>query len=122
MPIVYVHGVSIRDDREWDDLEQLLRRYIAPKIADDPENVSISRCYWGEYGAKFRWCGASAPSSPLRTAFGAQQTKATIDKLRHVSLQDLALENKYEKLKAQLNPQPLKKELPHLYQRMRLTL
>jgi hypothetical protein len=66
MPIIYVHGVFTRDDRDWDLIEGLLRQFIAPKIAKDPENVMVSRCYWGDYGAKFRWGGASAPTSPLR--------------------------------------------------------
>lgn len=66
MPIVYVHGVSIRDDNGWDTIESYLREYIAPKIAKDPQNVLIERCYWGDHGAKFRWSGASAPTSPLR--------------------------------------------------------
>jgi hypothetical protein len=66
MPIIYVHGVFIRDDKGWDVTEGLLRQFIAPKIAKDPQNVLISRCFWGEHGAKFRWGGASAPTSPLR--------------------------------------------------------
>lgn len=66
MPIVYVHGVSTRDERGWELLEALLRRYVAPKISDDPENVTVFFSYWGDFGAKFRWNGASAPTSPLR--------------------------------------------------------
>lgn len=66
MPIIYVHGVYIRDDQGWDIIETNLRRYIAPKLARDPENVLISRCFWGEHGAKFRFGGACTPNSPLR--------------------------------------------------------
>jgi hypothetical protein len=83
MPIIYVHGVSVRDDREWDDLHLLLRKYVAPKIAADPQNVWIKRCYWGDYGAKFRWSGASAPSSPTRIKLQELLDKGA-DKIRSV--------------------------------------
>lgn len=66
MPIVYVHGVSTRDEKGWELLEALLRRYVAPKISKDPDNVQVFFSYWGDFGAKFRWNGASAPTSPLR--------------------------------------------------------
>ncbi len=66
MPIVYVHGVSTRDEKGWELLEALLRRYVAPKISKDPDNVTVFFSYWGDFGAKFRWNGASAPTSPLR--------------------------------------------------------
>jgi hypothetical protein len=66
MPIVYVHGVSTRDERGWELLEALVRRYVAPKISDDPENVTVFFSYWGDFGAKFRWNGVSAPTSQLR--------------------------------------------------------
>jgi hypothetical protein len=70
MPIVYVHGVANRLDDEdqlpgWDEVSAYLRRYIAPEISDLPEGVSIKRAYWGDYGAIFRWSGASRPRSKL---------------------------------------------------------
>jgi len=50
VPILYVHGVAIRNDDYWLPLEQLLRAFIAPVIAGDPENVWIQRCYWAHGG------------------------------------------------------------------------
>ena len=76
MPIVYIHGVSIRDDSGWSQLEAMLRRFVAPKISDDPENVAITRCFWGEFGAKFRWSGACTPASPLRDIMDGLLTRA----------------------------------------------
>ena len=96
MPIIYVHGVSIRDDREWDDLQLLLRRYVAPQIATDPGNVLISRCYWGEYGAKFRWSGGSAPTSPMRETLDKLVAQGT-DKL------NTAVEQSTQRTRAGLN-------------------
>lgn len=89
MPIVFVHGVSVRDDKGWEQLEILLRRYIAPLISDDAAGVTISRCYWGDFGAKFRFGGASIPNSPimhlLKNRPLATFSKAQIGKIRAVS-------------------------------------
>lgn len=89
MPIVFVHGVSVRDDKGWEQLEILLRRYIAPLIADDAAGVTISRCYWGDFGAKFRFGGASIPNSPimhlLKNRPLATFSKAQLGKIRAVS-------------------------------------
>jgi hypothetical protein len=89
LPIVFVHGVSVRDDKGWEQLEILLRRYIAPLIADDAAGVTISRCYWGDFGAKFRFGGASIPNSPimhlLKNRPLATFSKAQLGKIRAVS-------------------------------------
>jgi hypothetical protein len=61
MPILYIHGVAIRSDDYWQPLEALLRTYVAPVISDDPKNVWISCCYWGDLGSKF--LGRSLPDS-----------------------------------------------------------
>lgn len=91
MPIVYVHGVSVRDEKGWEHLELLLRRYIAPTISDDPAGVSITRCYWGEFGARFRFGGVSIPNSPLRIMLKDRSiskfTMAQLGKLKETSQQ-----------------------------------
>lgn len=67
MPIVFVHGVAIRDDgdqppagalswltrgTEWPGIEALLREHIAPRLNPlAPDEVAISRVYWGDLGA-----------------------------------------------------------------------
>jgi hypothetical protein len=66
MPIVFVHGVSVREtdpdyEASWQQLQRMLREWIAPVIAPDPQNVAISMAYWGDAGAYFAWNGASFP-------------------------------------------------------------
>jgi hypothetical protein len=63
VPILYIHGVAIRNDDYWQPLERLLRTFVAPVIADDPQNVLIDRCYWGDLGARFM--GRSLPDSAV---------------------------------------------------------
>lgn len=75
MPILYVHGVAIRENAQervrrgppvagWPQIEALLRQHIAPELAPDPENVSIERLYWGDLGASMAWKGRSRPRLP----------------------------------------------------------
>lgn len=94
MPIVYVHGVSTRDEKGWEQLELLLRRYVAPCISAEPETVPITRCYWGDFGARFRFGGLSIPNSPLRQLIKHRPitnfTKAQLSKLRQSSLKTIS--------------------------------
>ena len=76
MPILYLHGVLIRDETGWDGLERILRRYVAPVIAKEPEQVLIERCFWGDFGARFRWNNLSTPDSPIRHAMLDTVSKA----------------------------------------------
>lgn len=78
MPIVYIHGVAVRDDDEtlaraakrfrevpWPTIEQHLREFVAPVLSSDPVAVPITRIYWGDLGAEFAWGGRSLVSRPL---------------------------------------------------------
>ncbi len=78
MPIVFVHGVAVRDENEelnralkrfrdvpWPAIEGLLREHVAPAISDDPAGVPIMRAYWGDLGARFAWDGRSLVSQPV---------------------------------------------------------
>lgn len=66
MPIVFVHGVAVRDDDDrvlprrfgkvpFAEVEAQLRRYVAPALSDDPGGVPITRLYWGDLGARLAW-------------------------------------------------------------------
>ena len=76
MPIVYVHGVAVRDQQgneidakgngllerlvkeiTWDVVEAQLRRFIAPTISANPDTVQILQAYWGDVAAKLAWDG-----------------------------------------------------------------
>ncbi|MDN5789454.1 MAG: hypothetical protein L0H25_01115 [Micrococcales bacterium] len=78
MPIVYIHGVAIRDDDEalakatkrfrevpWETIREHLRATVAPAISDNPADVPITRIYWGDLGARFAWGGSSLVSRNL---------------------------------------------------------
>jgi hypothetical protein len=77
VPIVYIHGVAVRDEDEvlarairqfgeipWTTIEQHLRTHVAPAISDDPGGVPVMRAYWGDLGARFAWGGRSLVSRP----------------------------------------------------------
>ncbi|WP_347354186.1 hypothetical protein [Intrasporangium sp.] len=78
MPIVYLHGVAIRDDDEalaragkwfrevpWPTIEDHLREHVAPVLSDDSAQVPVTRIYWGDLGARFAWGGRSLVSHPI---------------------------------------------------------
>lgn len=71
MPILYIHGVSVRDESGWQQVETLLRQYVAPQLACDPHNVEIKYCFWGNQAAQLSWLGSSIPNSPVRHALNA---------------------------------------------------
>lgn len=77
MPIVFIHGVAVRDedpvlakaakplrDVPWPVIEAHLREHVAPVVSHDPEGVPIMRVYWGDLGARFAWGGRSLVSRP----------------------------------------------------------
>ena len=82
MPIVFVHGVAVRDLDEqepelaratrafgevsWPTIQAHLREHVAPAISDDPAGVPIMRVYWGDLGAQFAFGGRSLVSRPHR--------------------------------------------------------
>ena len=63
MPIVYVHGVSVRQDPPYPPQTEIyLRQLIAPVLApDDPAGVAIIRANWFADGVKLAWNGRSIP-------------------------------------------------------------
>lgn len=78
MPVVYIHGVAVRDeetaatralrrfrDVPWPDIEAHLREHVAPVLSGDPAGVPIRRAYWGDLGARFAWGGRSLVSQPI---------------------------------------------------------
>jgi hypothetical protein len=67
MPIVYVHGVSTRQESpsyrpHLQQIEKMLGRYVAPEISPSCKTFCA---YWGEYAAKFAWGRASRPKTVL---------------------------------------------------------
>lgn len=73
MPLVFVHGVNVRNDGNYYERENvrngLFRRISLNGILTNPSNALINNPYWGKYGAKFAWNHASLPRDDYE-AFG----------------------------------------------------
>lgn len=63
MPIVYIHGVAVRNQNDWPRLQERLRRYVAPVISSDPGGVPMIAAYWGDLAARYRYDRRSLPES-----------------------------------------------------------
>lgn len=66
MPVVFVHGVSVRMDETYDtnvdQRNQGIKELVLDKLGLRPHQVSIFNPYWGKHAAKLKWEGASLPS------------------------------------------------------------
>ena len=67
MPIIFVHGVSNRnDDPSYVQGQQLRQRMveqiIGPKFADFPSMAKLQEVYWGDLGVNFLWNMKSLPT------------------------------------------------------------
>jgi hypothetical protein len=72
MPILFVHGAGTREyyrryHIDWGHVQRHLSHYVAPVIAPDPENVTVSLAYWGDVGVALAWDGLSIPRTPWPT-------------------------------------------------------
>ncbi|MBY5694684.1 hypothetical protein [Rhizobium leguminosarum] len=65
MPIIYMHGVNTRDAKHFEPVHEYLRRIVAPSIAPDPENVSISAADWFQLCDAPKWGGIARPATSL---------------------------------------------------------
>ena len=67
MPILYIHGIAVREEGEhgwsavrpfvqrvaWSDVEAKLREYVAPVLRPEkPEDVLLEQVYWGDLGVQ----------------------------------------------------------------------
>lgn len=72
MPIVFVHGVTVRSDQAFKEVQPLLRKHVAERICPSaPNSVKIHYCYWGGDAAQFFWNKASRPRTLLRQGAGS---------------------------------------------------
>jgi hypothetical protein len=86
---VFIHGINVREEEGdyFSGVERMLRHYVAPKISDQPENVSITAGYWGDLASILAWGGKSCPAGSLY-GMGAAAI-ATTDDERAVASADL---------------------------------
>ena len=65
MPLVFVHGVSVRESQDYEQSEKvrdgLFRNIALTGIADNPGQVVIENPYWGQYAAALAFKNASLP-------------------------------------------------------------
>lgn len=69
MPLVFVHGVNVRDDSGYDEevsaRDAYFREFLLKEIFADPQKVQIFNPYWGKHGVKFAWNQASLPTKGI---------------------------------------------------------
>lgn len=89
MPIVFVHGVNVRRDLNYDgDVAQrnaYLRQYALVGRVTDPAQVQIFNPYWGDLAANLAWKLASLPPDEQET-FGEADDLETILSDRAIEL------------------------------------
>ncbi|MFN3514255.1 MAG: hypothetical protein ACK41C_14500 [Phenylobacterium sp.] len=80
MPIVFVHGVRVRSDGAFREVEPQLRRYVAPRLNPaDPKAVKIVHCFWGDVGVEWAWDKASRPKSSILSQGAGVQAVSPLD-------------------------------------------
>jgi hypothetical protein len=77
LPLVFVHGVSVRDGRQYAENQRtrdgLFRQFALSKVVRNPAKAHIENPYWGKFGANPAWQGASLPDKAYET-FGSAGT------------------------------------------------
>jgi hypothetical protein len=74
VPLVFVHGVSVRDGAPYAENQKtrdgLFRKFALKKFVPDTAKVRIENPYWGQFGANPAWNGASLPDGKYES-FGS---------------------------------------------------
>ncbi len=87
MPIVYIHGVNVREPFDWSGIRVFLRRYVAPKLNPAaPDDVAIDAVFWGDHAARFAWNMQSLPGNSVAIAMGKAPDPSADETWRLVSL------------------------------------
>lgn len=65
MPLIFVHGVNVRKNPEYETVvsrrDAMFRRFLLSRLPDDWHALSIMNPYWGDEAARFFWNHASLP-------------------------------------------------------------
>lgn len=73
MPLVFIHGVSTREDARYRKSQKvrdgLFRKFVLAQLAGS-HPATIKNPYWGQFGARFYWDHASLPAQQYQ-AFGS---------------------------------------------------
>jgi hypothetical protein len=65
VPILYVHGVNVRDRTRFEHVKSMLRQWVCPALGTRPDAVTIDDAFWGDLGVKLAWGGVSRPRSRI---------------------------------------------------------
>lgn len=75
MPLVFVHGVTVRDSptyrAEVRARDAYFQRFVLAGLLTDSKSATILNPLWGDHGARFRWDHASLPAGATE-ALGAE--------------------------------------------------
>lgn len=70
MPIVFVHGVNVRQDSRYEahvtQRNALLRELLLRPLLTNPHSVALFNPYWGRYAASLAWGGLSLSTGPAQ--------------------------------------------------------
>src|SRR4051812_13129613 len=91
MPAVFIHGVSVRQER-FNSLLAQVGRELGHRLPDMP----VSGAYWGDQASSLRFGGASIPGFVA----GARGARAPAAGLEDTDLSDLLLEEPLVELQA----------------------
>lgn len=74
MPLVFVHGVSVRDGKSYAENQAtrdgLFRKYALKELVPNSDKARIENPYWGQFGANPAWNSASLPDGQYES-FGS---------------------------------------------------
>ncbi len=84
MPIIFIHGVNVRDAQAFEDVRPSLLDIVAPVISNDPATVPIHHVFWGNLGVNFSHGGIARP----RTRLLGQGAGATPNLAQRILSQD----------------------------------
>ncbi|MCB9150917.1 MAG: hypothetical protein H6641_19345 [Caldilineaceae bacterium] len=70
MPIVFVHGVNVRQDEAYAahvaQRDRNIKELVMGRVVANPNRVRVFNPYWGQFGAELAWGGASLPSGRVQ--------------------------------------------------------
>ena len=105
MPVVFVHGVAVRDPddpqyaaaqrltrgADWAVVEAMLREHVAPAVRPSaPERVALVRVYWGDLGAQPGEAAEAGPPALSEVGTPAALTPSELgEALQHSLFQTL---------------------------------
>jgi hypothetical protein len=82
VPLVFVHGVTVRDNptyrAEVRARDAYFRRFVLAELLTDSKSATILNPLWGDHGARFRWGHASLPSGATEALGPEDQMPAVL--------------------------------------------